>query len=175
MKELEQIIIGSCFGEDQYKKVSFLEPEDFNNYPDKPYREYFKILKETKAESMCLVEALSKCKDRSIQMMMGQHVSVLGANCIDRYALKLLEMRFKRLLSKLLYDLSIYTKKDAERDLLNEAVMSVIKSDVFVLSDSLIEYLGAHGSDYTKRRINSFLEYRNRRIETAKKVINGIS
>lgn len=175
MKELQEIIIGTCFGEDQYKKVSFLEPEDFDNFPSKPYRDYFKLLKDTGADELCLVNALSICKDKNLKLMLGQYVSSLGVNCIDRYAVKLLEIRFQTLLASLLYDLSIQTKKDAERDLLNEASLLIVSSDIFDLSDYLIEYLGAHASDYTKRRINNFLDYRNKRIATAKKVINELN
>ena len=172
MKELEKIIIGSCFGEDQFKKVSFLEPEDFNNYPAKPYKEYFKLLKEVDANELCLVEALSKCNNKNLKLMMFEYSTSLGANNPDRYAVKLLEIRFKTLLASLLSHLSIHTNKDAERDLLNEASLLIIDSDVFDLSDYLIEYLGAHASNYTKSRINDFLGYRNRRLETVKKVIN---
>ena len=172
MKELEQIIISTCFGEDQYKKVSFLEPEDFTNYPSKPYKEYFKLLKEVDANELCLVEALSKCKNNNLKLMMFQYSTSLGANNIDRYAVKLLEIRFKTLLASLVNHLAIHTNKDAERDLLNEASLLIIDSDVFDLSDYLLEYLGAHASNYTKGRINDFLSYRNRRLETVKKVIN---
>ena len=175
MRELEEMIIGSCFGEDQYYKVSFLEPEDFTDYPNHPYREYFTLLKKVKADRMCLIQALSVCKNENMKMMMGRYVTAMGVNCIDRYALKLLEIRFKTLLASLLSDLYMHSKKDVERDLLNEASLQIIDTDIFDLSDYLLEYFGAHASEYTKRRINSFLTYRNKRIDTAKQIIDELN
>ena len=175
MKELEQIIIGSIFGEDQYRKVSFLEPDDFSNYPSKPYREYFKLIKEVDADEECLVEALSKCKDMNLKLMMFTYSTSLGANNPERYAVKLVEIRFKRVFALLVHNLSLSTKKDSERALLNEASLMVNDADVFELSDYLLEYLGHHATDYTIGRINSFLSYRNKRLDTVKKVINEIS
>lgn len=176
MKELEGIIIGSCFGEDQYKKVSFLEPEDFTNYPYKPFREYFKLLKKTKAESNYLVECLSVCNDKNIYLLLCQQNNLLGANNIDRFAIKLLEVRFKTLLMGLLTNLSFSSQKTVERELLNEACLTLgsVETDVFDLSDNIIEYIGVHISPHTENRVKSFLSYRNKRMETAKKVINEL-
>lgn len=172
MKELEQIIIGGCFGEDQYRKVSFLEPDDFTNYPQKPYKEYFKLLKKSKANQDCLIESLKLCEDKSIYMLLCQQTNLLGANCIERYGLKLLETRFKALFINLLVKLSNESKNAVEVELLNESNMMVIRSDIFELTDYILEYLGAHASDYTKNRIKSFLSYRDKRVEQAKQIIN---
>ena len=176
MKELEQMIIGSCFGEDQYKKVSFLEPEDFTNYPNKPYKEYFKLLKKTNAESNHLIECLSNCNDKNVYILLCQQTNLLGANNVDRLAMKLLEIRFKTLLMDLLTNLSFDTQKTVERELLNEACLTLVKydTDVFDLSDNIIEYIGVHISPHTEKRVNSFLAYRNKRVETAKKIINEL-
>ena len=172
MKELEQIIIGSCFGEDQYKKVSFLEPEDFTNYPNKPFREYFKLLKKTKAESNYLVECLSVCNDKNVYLILCQQNNLLGANNIDRFAIKLLEVRFKTLLIDLLTKLSYNSKNALEAELLNASLMSIPRVDIFDLSDNIIEYLGVHIAANTRNRIESFIKYRNDRVQKAKEVIN---
>jgi len=174
MKELEALIIGSCFGEDKYKMVSFLEPYDFTNYPGKPYRYFFEILKKANAESLCLVECISKTKHEGLRDLLVSQIHSLGANHPDMLGLKLLEGRFKTLLSSLLIQLSINSKKTVETELLNEATMLVIRKDVFELSDHLLEYLGVHASQTTVSRIVAFLDYRNKRVANAKKVINGI-
>ena len=176
MKELEQLIIGSCFGEDQYRKVSFLEPEDFTNYPDKPYREYFKVLKKANADSQCLAECIVKAKDKRLRELLVSEIHSLGANTPDRLGLKLLEVRFKILFADLLNGLAIHSKKNAERELLGEALMTLVKedTDIFDISDHILEYLGVHASDFTQSRINSFLSYRDKRVHNAKKVINEL-
>jgi len=175
MKELERILIGCCFGEDQYKKVSFLEAEDFTNYPGKPYREYFKLIKKTRSTSNVFLEALVKCEDKELRSLLAEEANVLGVNAPDRYALKLLEIRFQTLFADLLVKLSNSTKNGVERELLNEVIMSLPDVDIFDLSDSLIEYLGLQASDHTKSRINKYLDYRNKRIQTAKKIINELN
>ena len=176
MIELEKTIIGSCFGEDQFKKVSFLEPDDFTNYPQKPYREYFKLLKKTNAEQDCLIECLQHCEDKGIYNLLCEQTNLLGLNNIDRFALKLLEMRFKALLMDLLTKLSMTSKKSVERELLREACLTLVKpeTDVFELSDNLQEYIGVHISDHTKNRLDSFLTYRDKRVEKAKQTINEL-
>lgn len=176
MIELEKLIIGSCFGEDQYRRVKFLEPDDFNNYPSQPYREYFKILKKVDADDMVLSECIVKTRDKRLRSLLVMEIHSLGCNYPERKALLLLEMRFKRLLSSLLYNLSSTTKKTAERELLNEAILVLANEDtnVFDLSDHLLEYLGVHASDYTKSRINSFLSYRDKRANYAKQIINEL-
>jgi hypothetical protein len=173
MKELERIIIGCCFGEDQYKKVSFLEANDFTNYPGKPYREYFKLMEETGAKSDVFLKALSSCKNKELRSLLGEQAHVLGVCHPERYGLSLLTARFKTLFANLLVQLSNSTKNTVERELLNKAILSIDDVDVIDLSDGIMEYLGVQGSGNTKRRVTSFLEYRDKRINKAKKVIDG--
>lgn len=177
MKELERIIISSCFGEDQYRKVSFLEPEDFTNYPGKPYREFFKMIEKTKADSETFINCLQACNDLRLKKLLFEHSSILGYNNPDRYALKLLEIRFETLFANLLSKLSSESKKAVESEVLNEALFKLVKpeTDVFDLSDHLLEYLGVHASDRTKNRITSFLEYRDKRAKEAKQVIKNLN
>lgn len=173
MRELEQIIIGCCFGEDQYRKLSFLEAEDFTNYPGKPYREFFRLIKKTGSTTNVFLEALAKCKNIEVRRLLGEEANVLGYNAPDRYGLKLLEVRFQTLLADLLVKISSTTKNVLERDLLNKLLLSIPNVDIFDLSDSIIDYLGHQMSPYTKNRIESFILYRNNRIQKAKEVING--
>ena len=175
MKELEKIIIGCCFGEDQYKRVSFLEAKDFTNYPGKPYREYFKLMEETGAKADVFLTALATCKNKSLRSLLGEQSNVLGVNHPERYGLRLLEVRFKTLFVNLLVQLSNDTKSPVERQLLHDALLSIDDVDIFDLSDHLLEYLGLQATEQTKSRIGSYLDYRNKRIAEAKKVINELT
>ena len=175
MKELEQMIIGSCFGEDQYRQISFLEANDFTNYPEKPFREFWKLLEINKAYDLTLMKVLSKCQDQHLKNLLMLNCDVVAAANLHRYALCLLETRFKALLITLLVNLSNDSKNALEVELLSHCQVAVIKEDLFDLSDNLIEYLGSQASEGTKRRINDFLKYRDRRVNEAKKVINELN
>jgi len=171
MKELEGMVLGSIVSENQFNKVSFLEAEDFNNYPDKPYRNYFKLVKESGGKPDALVSLIKICKEKGIKFM--DDLSYLSAyHNLSRYALFMLETRFKNTLSSLLVDLSLSTNNALESDILNEVNSSIIKEDIFVLGDNILDYLGHQGSDITVSRIKSYLDWRNNRIETTKKIIN---
>lgn len=174
MRELEERIISSVFGEDQYRKVSFLEPEDFTNYPGYPYKEFFKLIKQTKGESGTLIECLINCKSRELKSILQDQSNLLGYNYPENNALKLLEIRFKGLFINLLVKLSNESKNTVEKELLNESNLMVIRADIFDLSDHILEYIGVHASDFTKDRIGSFLSYRDKRVNEAKQVINKI-
>lgn len=174
MRELEERIINSVFGEDQYRKVSFLEPEDFTNYPGYPYKEYFKLIKKTNAKEDTLMECLINSENKELKGLLSDQSNLLGYNYPERSALKLLEIRFKGLFINLLVKLSSESKNSVERELLNESNLMVIKSDIFDLSDHILEYLGVHANVHTKARIKSFLQYRDKRVNEARKVINAI-
>lgn len=168
MKEVEKMIIDSCYGEEQYKKVSFLEPNDF---ADRNYRKYFHLMKESKGDIVKLMASIHNQKQ--ILSIVFQLCSVSGVNNVQKFALLLLEIRFKYLLAILLTELSVKTQNHLEASLLNNLTLSISSVDIFDLSDSLLEYLGHQASNYTKSRINSFLQYRDERIRKAKEVING--
>ena len=171
MKELQGMIIGSIVGENQYNKVSFLEAEDFNNFSGKPYREYYKLIEQSKRKPDVFLSLVQECKNRDVQLM--DEVLVLSAyHNLHNYALWLLESRFKSTLSVLLVNLSLCTKNALESNLLNELNSSILIEDIFVIGDNLLDYLGHQASDNTKQRINSYLSWRNKRIEKTKKVIN---
>ena len=173
MKELQGMIIGSIVGENQYKKVSFLEAEDFNNYPDKPYRDYYKLIHKSECKPDVFLSLLQQCKNRDIQLM--NEVLVLSAyHNLRGYALWLVESRFKNVLSTLLVKLSLSSKNVLESNLLNELNSSIIDEDIFVLGDSVLEYLGHQASNNTTNRINSYISWRNKRIEITKQNINKI-
>ena len=84
------MIIGSIVGENQYNKVSFLEAEDFTNYPEKPYRDYYKLISQSKRKPDVFLSLVQECKNRDIQLM--DEVLVLSAyHNLRSYALWLVE------------------------------------------------------------------------------------
>jgi hypothetical protein len=170
MKELQGMIIGSIVGENQYKKVSFLEAEDFTNYPDKPYRDYYKLIQKSECKPDVFLSLLQQCKNRNIQLM--DEVLVLSAyHNLHKYALYLLEIRFKSTLSSLLVNLSLDSKNVLESSLLDEINSGIIKEDIFVVGDNILDYLGRQASSNTTNRINSYISWRNKRIKLTKTII----
>jgi len=171
MRELERTIIGACYGESQYQRVAFLEPKDFTVIA---YSRYFQLIQANKGNMPEVFEMLRDA-DETIKSEVFILTTLSGANQIENFALKLLEMRFKRLLIVLLGDLSIKTKNSLERDLLIECQSSVLQSDIFDLSDNMLEYIGIQASEYTKCRIGDFLKYRDERSLKAKEIINNLN
>ena len=163
MKYLEKLILGACYGEMNIKLVSFLEPKDFAH---EIHQELFRAIK----ENGDMIEAIRNNYHLKDEMI--GYSNLLGYTHPDRLGLRLLEYRFKTLLSTLLGKLSVGTKNTLEAAILNESLMRIPEVDIFDLSDNLVEYLGSHASDNTISRIRSFIDYRNRRVEQAKKIIN---
>ena len=167
MKELEGLILGSIVSENKFKEVSFLESKDFNNYQDKPYRKYFEIIEDSKNKPDVYYSLIKGCKKSKLNVI--NEVLILSAyHNLFKYALELLEHRFKSTLSGLLVNLSLNTKNVLESNLLDEANSLILKEDIFKLGDNLLEYLGHQASDNTKSRINDYLSWRNKRIERIK-------
>lgn len=173
MREIEELVIGCCILEDNFKKVSFLEPNDFNNHIDKPYRDFFKLIKSTGAKKNTFIEALSNPESKRFRSLLNESFHMTASNSPEILGLKLLEFRFKKVLADLLSNLSARSKNALECDLLNRVSMKINTINVFDLADNIIEYLGVHASESTKSRINSYIQYRDNRVKEAKEVING--
>jgi len=170
MKELQGLILGSIVSENKYKEVSFLEANDFNNYEGKPYKKYFEIIEGSKNKPDVYYSLIKGCKKQNIELI--EEVLVLSAyHNLFNYSIELIENRFKSVLSILLVNLSLSTKNVLESELLNESNNLIVKEDIFILGDNLLEYLGHQASDNTTNRIQSYLDWRNKRIESTKQVI----
>jgi hypothetical protein len=165
MKHLEQLILGACYGEDNLSRVSFLVPTDFADYTHQ-------ILFQAIQKHGGMIEAIQNNHQYKNEMI--GYSNLMGTAYPERLGLKLLEMRFKGLLTVLLTKLSLETKNALETNILNEAIMQIPTADIFDLSDYLIEYLGHHASDYTKNRISSFLVYRDKRIVEVKLITDEL-
>ena len=57
MKKLEQQIIAACLHEDKYKEVSFLEANDFTNYPNFPCRSAWSIIQGNNGKDIFSLDA----------------------------------------------------------------------------------------------------------------------
>ncbi|MFY0655054.1 MAG: hypothetical protein JXQ96_23700 [Cyclobacteriaceae bacterium] len=168
MKELQGLILGSIVSENKYKEVSFLESNDFNNYEGKPYKKYFEIIEGSNNKPDVYYSLIKECKKQNIEVI--EEVLVLSAyHNLFNYSIELIEMRFKSTLSSLLVNLSLGSKNVLESNLLDEANLLILKEDIFILGDNLLEYLGHQASNNTTRRINDYLTWRNKRIENVKR------
>ena len=174
MREKEKLVIGCCILEDNFKKVSFLEPNDFNNHIDKPYRDFFKLIKSTGAKKNIFIEVLSKPESKRFRSLLNESFHMTASNNPIELGVMLLGFRFKKVLADLLSNLSANSKNSLERDLLSRVSMKINTIDIFDLADNIIEYLGVHASESTKSRINSYIQYRDSRVKEAKEVIDGI-
>lgn len=174
MRELEEQIIGSVFGEDQYRKVSFLEANDFKNYQGRPYRLFWQMVQDNKSYNLTLIRIIVKTKNEELNDVLRIAGNLVCFNNVENLGLLLIEARFKTLLSGLLGKLSFESKNRLEAEILGECQIAVSNQDVFDLSDNLIEYIGAHASKTTTKRINDFIAYRDRRANEAKQVINSL-
>ena len=159
MKHLEQMIIGSAIGEGQYSKIEFLEAEDFVYY-----REYWRLAKHHKGDLIKMVQNYpDDARDNIVNIC-----NLAGSTDIYMNAVLLTELRFKRLLDTLLYNLSKTTLNALESNLLIEAKELIPSEDIFDLSDILIKYIGHQITPPTKKRIEDFLKYRDGRVKIIK-------
>ena len=163
MKYLEKLILGSCYGEENTKRVSFLEPIDFTSTTN---QQLFSAIKTHGG----MIEAIRNRPD--LKNYMVAYSTLLGINNPERLALQLLEITYQRCFAYLLRNLSHNTTNRLEASMLKEAEEKVFKLDIFDLSDSMVEYLGSQASEYTKERIHKFNNYRDERAKKAKQIIN---
>jgi len=170
MKTIEKNIISSVFDEESYNKVSFLIPDDF---PSKRAQYFWSAITEEKGDIVKVVLKLEGSNRNDLINEMMNMGTVHNVNNVRRMSLLILEMRFKKLLKVLLYDMLVSSENDLEANLLKECFDSVDSTDVFDLSYNINEYLGHHGSLQVKQRVTDFCNYVNKRVESVKECING--
>lgn len=167
---VESTIIETIFSEDTYHKVSFLKPIDFSN---KLYKELWKVLEEFEGDIMRAITILEVSKKKDIVEMIHTECGMSGVNGLVKRALLVKEMSYKRLLLRLLSDLSFKSKNALESTLINECLLAVNESDIFILSEGILDYIGSHASNLTDQRINGYLNYIKEDIEQIKRVTDG--
>ncbi len=168
MKEIEQMIIGSCVGEDQYKKVSFLEANDFE---ESLYRAYFLKIIESGGNEDILLNCLKNSTNKEVVFLIATQSFPVACIRLTQFALLLVERRFRRLLGILLMELAERSENTTEVSILVEATAEIDNQDIFTLSDNLLAYLGEQASEVTKKRINDYLKYQAIRVKAVKKVL----
>jgi len=171
MKQLEKDIMSIILNEGQYDRISFLEAEDFNNYSGFNFKDCFKLIEELKGNVMSIHIKIIKSPLKSIYMMQQEPINSVVLCNLEKFAIYLIEIRFKKVFSILLNDLILNSKSDIEKSMIEEYQLEITRTDIFVLTDSFLEYLGHHSSDYTKSRVNAFLNWRDRRVMKIKSKI----
>lgn len=161
---LQSQILNCCFTTDAYNEVSFLEHTDFKNYPEHRFRDYYKLLEDCKGDELMMVEAFRKNRVLATEILSKVHV--VSAVNLKKYALKLLEYRFEDTLRITLTDLK--TDNLAEKSLIQEAIKLIGFEDIFALGDGLLSYLGNLAGEDTINRLNSYINWRDKRINTIK-------
>ena len=168
---LEDEIISSVYSEKMYDRVKFLEVKDFE-----------------KVENRCLWLLIQKYKgDVELMMTRGSsseraswtklvRLACLGVawGNVDKIALKLVEMRFSRLLIKLLDELIGKSRSAVERHYLEDLRGGVTDADIFDLIANAEDYLTEKAQDEStpraKQRLKDLNDYVLRRVEKIKEL-----
>ena len=168
MKQLEKDILAIAINENQYDRISFLEPNDFNNYTGFQFRDCYKTIQELKGDARSIYLRLLKSPLESIFELQNQLTNAVVFCNLEKLAVYLVEIRFRKVFSVLLDDLVMHSDSDIEMSMIQEYQLEIVDADIFVLTDHFLEYLGHHSSDYTKTRMEAYLKWRDGRIETIK-------
>ena len=164
MKQLEKDIMAIILNAGQYDRISFLEAEDFNNYSGFNFRDCFKLVEELKGNVMSIHIKMIQSPLKSIYVMQQEPINSVVLCNLEKFAIYLIEIRFKKVFSILLDDLILNSKSDIEKSMIEEYQLEITRTDIFVLTDSFLEYLGHHSSDYTKSRVEAFLKWREKKV-----------
>jgi len=167
---LELLLLGGVFSEDQYDKVSFIEPKDFKK---QLHSFFWSCLQANNGNVLKAIAELEFNERKDLSHSMTTYSTLLSTNNIENIALNMLEIRFKTLLSSLLGNLSKDCQSSLEMNLINEYKEAIKEHDIFILNDGILEYFGYQVSDYTKQRITDYLKWVDMRCKKAKEVING--
>ena len=166
MKELERQLMVIAINEGQYKRISFLEPNDFTDLYSKGL---YMTIEQRSGDVMSTYLYLTLNSLESFLWLQSQIINPVTYSNLERVAMMIMENRFKLVFAKLLDKLVIATDSDIERSLIEEYQLE-LSQDVFVLGDSFLEYLGHHASSYTKLRVNDYINWRDGRVEQIKQI-----
>lgn len=164
MKQLEKDIMAIILNEGQYDRISFLEADDFNNYSGFNFRDCFKLIEDLKGDIVSIHIKMIKSPLKSIYVMQQEPINSVVLCNLEKFSIYLIEIRFKKVFSILLDDLILNSKSDIEKSMIEEYQLEITRTDIFVLTDSFLEYLGHHSSDYTKIRVDAFLKWREKKV-----------
>ena len=168
---LEKMLISGVFNESRYNEVSFI---DFSDFENKDYRYFWQLIKSHNGDVIKAISTLELAKRKDLALRVFDYSTLQSCNNLQKIALNIVELRFKRLLTDLLINLSNDTKNPLESNLLLECENGIHNHDIFNLMDGLLEYLGHQVNEYTVKRITDYLKYVDSRVEKIKSVCNGI-
>ena len=170
MSVIEKEIIATVLSQEEYKQVRFLEPKYFT---DTMNQKIWQLILKFKGDTLEMVARLEATERHHWMNVVANGCLGTWSTNISQMGLKLVEMRFERFFIILITDLIGKSQSMVEKSLLSEIRQVVGDKDIFDLSDSALDYLGDHSSDMVKKRINDFIEYRNKRIGKIKELTNG--
>lgn len=169
MKELQKMIIATAINEHQYQRVIFLEPLDFQNFPEHDFRGWYSIISSNKGDVFNIYKQF--LTNDSTRWVGSYPMNAIAFVNLEKFAIYLVENRFKIVFGNLLNDLVMKSNSDIEMSMIQEFQIEITRIDVFTLADSFLEYLGHHSSDYTKSRIEAYLKWRDNRVNQIKQSI----
>ncbi len=169
MKELQRMIISTVINEQQYKRISFLDVADFEDYPGYEFRKYYKAVVFHKGNPIELYRHF--LNDPNLDWMQTECFYPIAFFNLEKLSIYLVENRFRKVFSVLLDDLVMKSGNDIEMSMVQEYQLEITRTDIFLLSDSFMEYLGHHASDYTKSRVEAYLKWRDGRAKEIKNCI----
>jgi hypothetical protein len=170
MKELERQLMVIAINEGQYSRISFLSSSDFVH---DSYKALYTIAEERSGDAMGIYLHLVKSSLESFISLQTEPINATIYCNMERIAIKMVEERFRSVFAKLIDKLVIETDNDIERSLLEEYQLEIVKQDIFLLGDSVAEYLGRFASDYSISRIESYIGWRDNRVSQIKQVVNN--
>lgn len=170
---LENEILSAVYSEGRYNEVSFLEPKDFMN----PINEVlWKLIQSCKGD---LVDLFTRISDlERVQWANAVKVVCLGSSLyrLPQMGLKLVELRFEKLLQLLLIDLIQKSENPFEKIALKQVQEVVKKEHILDLYKGAFEYIESKAGDgvstYTRERFESFENYITNRLETIRAITN---
>lgn len=171
---IENEILSSVFSEEMFHKVRFLQAKDFEN---KINQRLWAEISRHKGNTVSMVAAISHTERAQYANAVSRACLGVGMVNVAQMGLKLVELKFTRLLNVLLDDLIKRSESIIEKHYLKEIKKEMPKIDIIELSEGVLFYFEDKARDeattYAKQRLKDFSEYVAKRIQTIKTITNG--
>lgn len=170
---IENEIISSVYSEEMYLRVKFLEAKDFQNPVN---QQLWRLIQSVEGDTVAMIAKISQSE--RLQWTNTVKAACLGVAMykVAEMGLKLVSMRFERLLNDLLNDLISRSPNLVEKHYLNQIQKELPSIDILKLAPVISEYFESKAGDeattYAKQRLNDFSNYVQKRIEQIKSVTN---
>lgn len=161
--EIQRRILSGAFGENQYNRVNFLNPNDFTNSKDYPFRDMFQVV----ADANGNFKEMYKADKRIIE-----HLCCVGVladyTCLERLGCLLIEANFRELFDRLIADILETTDNETEIGIILKSKEEVKDVDIFVIADDFPEYIKDFISDKNYQRLSLFKSFVSNRMKQIK-------